>query len=105
MLHVESDIFTLKHLAIYGILNANSAAWTYAVSLFRRNQFHLAPLISHRFAVEEYQDAIDTVRIGQALKVVMTHTESPGCEERGACIPHSVPHMPRNWFVVAQKKW
>lgn len=78
MLSIESDLFILNHLAAYGIFGAHSAAWSYAVHLFRSGLLHLAPLISHRYPLEEYQDALNTLitRQGKPLKVLITHEEA-----------------------------
>lgn len=75
---MESDIIVLKHLAVQGIFGASSAAWTYAVHLFSAGLLHLAPLITHRFALSDYQAALETViaRREGALKVLLVHHES-----------------------------
>jgi threonine dehydrogenase-like Zn-dependent dehydrogenase len=75
LLNVESDLFALNHLAVYGIFGANSAAWTYGVQLFLSGMLNLAPLISHRFPLEEYETALETVtnRQAQATKVLLVH--------------------------------
>ncbi|MBV9712458.1 MAG: alcohol dehydrogenase catalytic domain-containing protein [Ktedonobacteraceae bacterium] len=77
-LSLESDIFVLKHLAVQGIFGASSAAWTYAVQLFSAGLLHLTPLITHRFALSDYQEALNTVmaRREGALKVLLVHDES-----------------------------
>jgi L-iditol 2-dehydrogenase len=74
-LNVESDLFVLKHLAVFGIFGANSAAWTYAVQLFCSGLLNLALLISHRFPQADYQAALDTIIGRQAgtLKVLLLH--------------------------------
>ena len=74
-LGVESDIFVLKHLAVLGIFGASSAAWTYAVQIFRAGLLNLAPLVTHRFTLGEYQTALDTLisRQAQMLKVLIVH--------------------------------
>jgi L-iditol 2-dehydrogenase len=63
-----------KHLAVFGIFGAN-AAWTYAVHLFGSGLLNLAPLISHRFALGEYQKALETLVSCQlkTLKVLLLH--------------------------------
>jgi 2-desacetyl-2-hydroxyethyl bacteriochlorophyllide A dehydrogenase len=74
-LSTESDIFVLKHLAVYGIFGASSAAWTYAVRVFSAGLLNLAPLITHRFALDEYQTALETLisRQTKMLKVLVVH--------------------------------
>lgn len=74
-LSLESDTFVLKHLTVYGIFGASSAAWTYAVQLFRSGLLKLAPLITHRFALDDYQLALDTIvgRQAKTLKVLLIH--------------------------------
>ncbi|HEX6483960.1 MAG TPA: alcohol dehydrogenase catalytic domain-containing protein [Ktedonobacteraceae bacterium] len=74
-LNLESDIFVLKQLTVHGIFGANSAAWTYAVRMFRAGCLNLASLISHRFALTDYQAALDILMDRQvaALKVLLLH--------------------------------
>ncbi len=83
-LNIESDIFVLKHLTVYGIFGASSAAWTYAVQIFRAGLLNLAPLITHRFALDEYQTALDTLisRKAKMLKVLIVHDEDREGRER-----------------------
>ncbi len=77
-LNLESDTFVLKHLALQGIFGASSAAWAYAVQLFSAGLLQLAPLITHRFALPEYEAALNIVmaRREGALKVLLIHDES-----------------------------
>lgn len=77
-LSLESDIFVLKHLTLQGIFGASSAAWTYAVQLFSSDYLHLAQLISHRFALPDYQQALETVmnRHKGVHKVLLVHDEN-----------------------------
>jgi len=79
-LSLESDIFVLKHLTLQGIFGASSAAWTYAVQLFNSDYLHLAQLISHRFALPDYLEALETVmsRHKGVLKVLLVHDERGG---------------------------
>lgn len=65
MLHVEGGIFAFKQLAVYGVFGASTAAWSYAVDLFSHGQLELASLISHRFSLEEYENALETLRLLQ----------------------------------------
>ena len=52
---------------------ANAASWNYVLHLYRAGLLTLAPLISHRFPLDEYQDAFDTLtsRQGQMLRLVV----------------------------------
>lgn len=74
-LNIESDIFVLNHLSVFGIFGANSAAWTYAVQIFSSGLLNLAPLITHRFPLADYQQAINTLLERQpgTLKVMLFH--------------------------------
>jgi len=79
-LSLESDTFVLKHLAVQGIFSASSAAWAYAVQIFNAGLLQLAPLITHRFALPDYEAGLNLV-IGRhegALKVLLVHNESGG---------------------------
>lgn len=79
-LSLESDVFVLKHLAVQGIFGASSAAWAYTVQLFSAGLLQLAPLITHRFALPDFQAALNTVmaRREGALKVLLIHDENGG---------------------------
>ncbi len=82
-LSVESDLFAFNQLTTHGIFGANSAAWTYGVQLFRSGLLNLAPLISHRFSLDEYQDALDLLEKRQAqttpvTKVLLVHSQQVG---------------------------
>jgi 2-desacetyl-2-hydroxyethyl bacteriochlorophyllide A dehydrogenase len=74
-LSVSSDIFIIKQLTIHAVFGANSSAWSYAVQLFRQGSLQLAPLLSHRFSLDYYQEALDTLiyRQSKAFKVLILH--------------------------------
>jgi threonine dehydrogenase-like Zn-dependent dehydrogenase len=74
MLHVEGGIFAFKQLAVYGVFGAHSAAWSDAVDLFSRGELELASIISHRFSLEEYEDALEMLRLGNTRKILVEHT-------------------------------
>ena len=74
-LSVESDIFVVRHLTVFGVFGANPAAWTYTLDLYRAGLLHLSELISHRFPRDDYEAALDTLtlRLSRALKVLVLH--------------------------------
>jgi threonine dehydrogenase-like Zn-dependent dehydrogenase len=74
-LSVESDMFVLNHLSVFGIFGASSAAWTYAVQLFASGLLNLRPLITHRLTLADYQRALDMLveRQPGTLKILLLH--------------------------------
>lgn len=68
---IRPDLVTLKHLDVRGVFGASGAAWTYAVQLYAEGRLPLSELISHRFALEDFRAAFDTLadRTGEAVKV------------------------------------
>ncbi len=68
---IRADLITLKHLEVRGIFGASSAAWSWAVELFAAGRLPLAQLISHRFPLERFEAAFDTLqnRDSGAVKV------------------------------------
>jgi 2-desacetyl-2-hydroxyethyl bacteriochlorophyllide A dehydrogenase len=68
---IRPDAVTLKHLRLQGIFGASGAAWTWAVELFAGGRLPLQELISHRFALEDFESAFGTLedRQGGAVKV------------------------------------
>ncbi len=73
LLSVESDIFVRNQLNVFGVFGANAASWNYVLRLYRVGLLNLAPLISQRFPLDEYQDALAmlTSRQGQMLRLVV----------------------------------
>lgn len=71
---VEGDIFVRNNLIIYGCSGTDSKSWIIAEQLYTTKQLNLAALISHRFTLDEYQDAFDELVGGQgrALCVLVT---------------------------------
>ncbi|GHO84698.1 zinc-dependent alcohol dehydrogenase [Dictyobacter formicarum] len=74
-LSFTTDLFVLNQISVYGVFGASTAAWTYAAQLFLNGSLQLAELISHRFSLEEYEDALDAIilRHSRAIKVIMIH--------------------------------
>lgn len=66
-----ADDVPLKHLRVQGVFGASGAAWRWVVSLFSTGALDTAPLISHRFPLDEFARAFATLRDREAaaLKV------------------------------------
>jgi L-iditol 2-dehydrogenase len=71
---VAADLITIKHLRVQGIFGASSAAWRWAVELFVSGRLPLAELISHRFPLERFEAAFETLqdRKSGAVKIELT---------------------------------
>jgi len=74
LLSVEGDIFVRNNLTMYGCSGTDSNSWTMAEQLYASKLLNLSALISHRFILDEYQDAFDELVSGQgrALRVQVT---------------------------------
>jgi L-iditol 2-dehydrogenase len=68
---VDADAVALGHLRIQGVFGASSAAWQWVTELFRTGLFDPAPLVTHSFPLERFEEAFATLadRSGDALKV------------------------------------
>jgi threonine dehydrogenase-like Zn-dependent dehydrogenase len=66
-----SDEVSLKHLRVQGVFGASGAAWGWVVSLFSTGALNPAPLVSHRFPLDDFERAFATLQDRQAaaLKV------------------------------------
>jgi L-iditol 2-dehydrogenase len=59
---IDPDAIVLRHLRVQGIFGASRAAWRWVVELFSNGQLELARLVTHRFALEEFEDAFAVLR-------------------------------------------
>ena len=71
---VEGDIFVRNNLIVYGCSGTDNTSWTMAEQLYTAKHLNLTALISHRFTLDEYQDALDELVGGQgrALRILVT---------------------------------
>jgi threonine dehydrogenase-like Zn-dependent dehydrogenase len=78
----QNDI-TRRDLVIYGSY-AGDRAFPATVRLLESGLLDLTPVISHLLPLERSQEAVDALRAGKAVKVVVEiSADSPGFEERG----------------------
>ena len=59
---LAGDEIALKHLHVRGVFGASGAAWRWVVSLFGTGALDTRPLISHRFGLDQYEDAFAALR-------------------------------------------
>jgi threonine dehydrogenase-like Zn-dependent dehydrogenase len=68
---LTADLIPLRHLRVQGVFGGSPAAWRWVVELFSSGQLDPRPLVTHRFPLEEFERAFDTLsdRDSGALKV------------------------------------
>ena len=62
-------------ITIKGIYGREMYETWYAMSVMLQSGLDIAPVISHRFAAADFQEAFATARSGQAGKVIMDWME------------------------------
>jgi 2-desacetyl-2-hydroxyethyl bacteriochlorophyllide A dehydrogenase len=68
---IDADAIVLGHLRVQGVFGASRTAWRWVVELFSNGQLDPTPLVTHRFALEEFEAAFAVLRDrdADALKV------------------------------------
>ena len=63
--------FTAKHISYLGVSGYNAAQFGTTLELIQSKRIDVTPLITHRFPLQEYQEAFETSdkRKGGAIKV------------------------------------
>jgi threonine dehydrogenase-like Zn-dependent dehydrogenase len=80
---LDPDTISLGHLRVQGVFAASRAAWQWLVKLYGAGVFDPAPLITHRFPLDETAQAFAVLadRDSGAIKVVI---QPDGIEPSGA---------------------
>ena len=60
-----------RELEVVGSLGCRPVDYPRAIEMVRRGQINLADLVTHRFPLEEIGQALDTLRSGDAIRVVV----------------------------------
>lgn len=68
---IDSNLIHYKELAIVGSSNSNVVDYQQAVGLIESGAIDTARLVTHRFGIDEYEDAVDMINHPQALKVAI----------------------------------
>ena len=73
---VDPDTISLGQLRVQGIFAASRAAWRWTVELYGQGLFDPAPLITHRFGLDEVPRALDTLAVpGADVVKVLVHPD------------------------------
>jgi 2-desacetyl-2-hydroxyethyl bacteriochlorophyllide A dehydrogenase len=70
---IDPDSLTLNQLRVHGIFAASRAAWRWVVELYAAGILDPAPLVTHRFGLEEAPAALAALAVpgGDAVKVLV----------------------------------
>lgn len=72
---LPADRIPLRDLTVLGSVGYTTAAWAHMVGLLRESLVDLGPIVTHRFALERFQDALAFMdeRTGVVGRVVLEH--------------------------------
>lgn len=68
---IDSNLVHYKELTLLGSSNSNVVDYQQAISLIESGAIDTGRLVTHRFTVDQYQDAVDMISDPQALKVAI----------------------------------
>jgi threonine dehydrogenase-like Zn-dependent dehydrogenase len=74
----DPDLISVGNLSVQGVFGAPSAAWQHAVRLFSTGLLETGPLITHRFGLGGYHDALRLVGQPGTGKVLLVPTDGRG---------------------------
>ncbi|MCR2804772.1 zinc-dependent alcohol dehydrogenase [Paenibacillus soyae] len=72
---VESDYMMLRDLTVHGIFSYTTKSWHQALRLLEARKLELEALITHRFSIDQYEEAFEALRnkTKPTVKIVMLH--------------------------------
>lgn len=77
LLTLPSDLIMLRDLTVHGIFSYTTQSWSKVLQLLGAGLLDFESLVTHRFKLDEYQQAFESIRnkSGVTAKVVMVHEE------------------------------
>jgi L-iditol 2-dehydrogenase len=75
---LPADRVALRDLELIGSVAYTSAIWTRVVALLADRRIDLSPIVTHRFALEDFERAFELMenREGIVAKIVLEHASS-----------------------------
>jgi threonine dehydrogenase-like Zn-dependent dehydrogenase len=72
---LPADRIPLRDLTVFGSVGYTTAAWAHMVGLLREGLVDLGPIVTHRFALERFEDALAFMneRTGVVARIVLEH--------------------------------
>jgi threonine dehydrogenase-like Zn-dependent dehydrogenase len=77
-LEIPTDVFMRKDLSVYGSFSYTTEAWARTMKVFERDGLDFSPLLTHRFSLENYEDAFAVMerRGERVVKVLLEHSDA-----------------------------
>ncbi|MFQ5537582.1 MAG: zinc-binding dehydrogenase [Gemmatimonadota bacterium] len=69
---LNSGRIMFRELEVVGSLGCRPVDYPRVIEMVRQGQVHLDSLVTHRFALDDIGEALDTLRSGEAIRVVVT---------------------------------
>jgi len=73
---IDWDLVVFNGLTIKGIYGREMYETWYKMTMMLRNGLDIAPAITHRFPVEDFEKGFDVMKTGQSGKVVLTWADA-----------------------------
>lgn len=71
-MELETNQIHYKQLKICGSTRANTRQYREVAKMVAAGSLNLAAIVSHRFPIDRFQEAVDFARSGKGLKTVIT---------------------------------
>jgi propanol-preferring alcohol dehydrogenase len=69
---LNSGRVMFRELEVVGSLGCRPVDYPRAIEMVRQGRIHLTELVTHRYGLDQINDALDTLRGGSAIRVVVT---------------------------------
>lgn len=71
MISINSSLLIHKEIELIGSRTQKPSSWQKAINLLEKKKIDLQPLISHRYALSQWENAFQTVMSGTGVKVLL----------------------------------
>jgi 2-desacetyl-2-hydroxyethyl bacteriochlorophyllide A dehydrogenase len=71
---IDPDTIAVRQLEIHGVFGATARGWRWAIELFESGLLNTRHLVTHRFALADFESAVDAARdpAARAIKVLIS---------------------------------
>ena len=71
----DEDKAIFKELEIHTSLSSTYTSWRYAISMIRNSKIKLSKIVSHKFPLSKFREALDLAIDRKGLKIVLIPDE------------------------------